>query len=110
MDPTKLINSISTIHNDNSKLYSSVHHTSSLQSISLPFKETLPLKLPKRPFRKQTTATMLSETLYLCPDDRQDSQRSCLRNYEQANRSRIFENPEQSRRVANPGIFHSLSR
>ena len=36
----------------------------SLQNISNPYKDSLPLKFPKKCIRKQTKANMLTQTMY----------------------------------------------
>lgn len=59
----KLTMSLSTIPNESKLYYPSVPASNSLSQIHLPFKETLPLKFPKRYIRKRTEGHILQQTV-----------------------------------------------
>jgi len=62
MNSQKFITSISTI-NDTKLLSRKSHTYQSTIDLKMPYKETLPLKFPKKPLRKQTQVNTLTETM-----------------------------------------------
>lgn len=61
----KFNSSVSTILYDSKLLSRESFRYQSSSDLRMPFKETLPLKFPKKPIRKQTQVNTLTETVYL---------------------------------------------
>lgn len=125
----KLTQSQSTIGSGPRETRSIISNPKDGQSIiKNPYKETLPLKFPKNSIRKQTEATMLSQTMYVPSPRSQNPEPYSVRVYDEANRSRFFEGSplpltdserlarhpqylfDTERKLSKPGSFSHLAR